>query len=980
MSRLWQEWLNEQSISQDMLTTNTDGTITGKLVIAHDTALQAKKIRQLFLYRYDDPSFINIYTKTTTRINHLAPGYYRLLVLLRDNQYYVKDSIFIRENGSTFYQLTANKIITGDTTSLALAKAILDWKDRRTTTLEPSAANDFTLPFNNRYMDTTIFTHQVSGRVVDEKGIPLPGVTVRLKGTNYGTATNADGRFHIFTPPAGSLVFEYVGFDGQTIRVNHQDYIEIKLRASAKALQEVVVTGYSVNHTKANLSYAFSNISANALQGRAAGIVVRGVSSSDTTRVLILIDGIPFDGDLNGIDPKSIKDMTVLPGNAAVAIYGSRAANGVVIITSTKPATETTDMPAGNNSLRSHFRDDAFWQPRLRTNEKGEASFKVTFPDDITNWKTFAIAYTDKGQNGATTAQIKSYLPLSANLSLPAFAVAGDSINIIGKIMNYRKDSATVNRSFYAYHLPVQNNIVQVLNSHIDTFPIRVQARDSVPLQYTISGSNNYFDGEYRAIPVFEQGVKETKGLFLSLGTDTSFTLPAFADTGTLHLYASTGLLPVLLDEIDYLQGYEYNCNEQMASKLIGLLLEKQARKFMDQPFKHEKKITDLIYDLGKNKNPEGGWGWWNKNATVYWVTQHVTTALLMAEKEGFAIGMDKKQLINYYIFELNSANNPDKISLLEMLQSLEAKVDYASYLDTLKASRNNDYDQFRLLYLKQRAGMKVNIDSLMAKQQATILGNHYWGTDSYHLFNNSVQLTLLAYKILRTQSGQAAQLRSIRNWFMENRRSGNWRNTYESAGILATIMPDVLQAGEQTPPVFHINGQRVDNFPYSSSIPTGKPVQISKQGGANIYFTAWQQHWNPAPGKVTNQFAVSSRFLQRDSSVSYLTAGRAVVMEVKVDVKADADYVMVEIPIPAGCSYDNKNSAWANQEIHREYFKNKVSIFSNYLTKGIHTFTISLMPRYTGYYHLNPAKAEMMYFPVFYGRESMKKVIISGK
>jgi uncharacterized protein YfaS (alpha-2-macroglobulin family) len=238
----------------------------------------------------------------------------------------------------------------------------------------------------------------------------------------------------------------------------------------------------------------------------------------------------------------------------------------------------------------------------------------------------------------------------------------------------------------------------------------------------------------------------------------------------------------------------------------------------------------------------------------------------------------------------------------------------------------------------------------------------------------------LLAYKILRAKGDKETLLRSIRSWFMESRRSGNWRNTYESAAILATIMPDVLQASEQLPATLSINGQRISSFPYSSSIPAGKPLQISKRGGANVYFTAWQQHWNPTPQKVSKQFTVSSRFLQQDTAVSRLTAGRAVTMEVVVDVKADADYVMVEIPIPAGCSYENKNSSWQQNEIHREYFKNKVSIFSNHLDKGIHTFTVSLMPRYTGNYHINPAKAEMMYFPVFYGREGMKAVLIGGK
>jgi uncharacterized protein YfaS (alpha-2-macroglobulin family) len=74
---------------------------------------------------------------------------------------------------------------------------------------------------------------------------------------------------------------------------------------------------------------------------------------------------------------------------------------------------------------------------------------------------------------------------------------------------------------------------------------------------------------------------------------------------------------------------------------------------------------------------------------------------------------------------------------------------------------------------------------------------------------------------------------------------------------------------------------------------------------------------------------------------------------------------------------YESKPQPYGNNEVHREYFKDKVSIFCSYLKKGSYTFTIPLLPRYTGKFNLNPAKAELMYFPVFYGREGMKKVEI---
>ena len=97
------------------------------------------------------------------------------------------------------------------------------------------------------------------------------------------------------------------------------------------------------------------------------------------------------------------------------------------------------------------------------------------------------------------------------------------------------------------------------------------------------------------------------------------------------------------------------------------------------------------------------------------------------------------------------------------------------------------------------------------------------------------------------------------------------------------------------------------------------------------------------------------------------LKAGVSVEMLVEVEVKADADFVIIEVPIPASCSY----------EVHREYFRDKVSITSNRLPTGKYTYTIKLLKRYTDTYTINPAKAELMYFPAFYGREKLKQFTI---
>ena len=151
--------------------------------------------------------------------------------------------------------------------------------------------------------------------------------------------------------------------------------------------------------------------------------------------------------------------------------------------------------------------------------------------------------------------------------------------------------------------------------------------------------------------------------------------------------------------------------------------------------------------------------------------------------------------------------------------------------------------------------------------------------------------------------------------------------------------------------------------------------MQIHKTGDLPLYFTVWQEHWNRNPAKHKGEFEVESVFESNGQTTTKLKAGVPVLMKIHVTVKGDADYVMIEVPIPAACSYKNKSQSYLDNEVHREYFKNKVSIFCSSLKKGDYTFTVSLLPRYTGSYHLNPAKAELMYFPVLYGREGMKRV-----
>ncbi|HAQ52826.1 MAG TPA: SusC/RagA family TonB-linked outer membrane protein, partial [Flavobacteriaceae bacterium] len=200
----------------------------------------------------------------------------------------------------------------------------------------------------------------VSGKVTDQNGAPLPGVSVLVVGTTTGTQSDFDGLYSISVAQGATLRFSYIGQKTQDVVVGSSNTIDVQLAEDAQALEEVIVTGFgNVSKTSfagsakvvsgENISNkSFTNVS-QALAGEAAGVAVFNTSgqpgSSSTIRIrgfgsvngseapLYIVDDAPFGGSLNDINPNDIKSVTVLKDASATSLYGARGANGVIVIT-----------------------------------------------------------------------------------------------------------------------------------------------------------------------------------------------------------------------------------------------------------------------------------------------------------------------------------------------------------------------------------------------------------------------------------------------------------------------------------------------------------------------------------------------------------------------------------------------------------------------------------------------------------------------
>lgn len=217
----------------------------------------------------------------------------------------------------------------------------------------------------------------INGKVTDDQGEALPGVSILIKGTQFGTTSNATGNFSLdVTTPDAVLVFSFVGYERQEIPLGGRSTLDVQMVVESKALNEVVVTALGIKKEAKSLGYSVTKVDgalftktretniATSLAGKVAGVNVSGASTgpSGATRItirgntsiggdnapLFIINGLPMNntnfgkskgdnpdyGDnISSINPDDVEEMTVLKGAAAAALYGSRAKNGAIIIT-----------------------------------------------------------------------------------------------------------------------------------------------------------------------------------------------------------------------------------------------------------------------------------------------------------------------------------------------------------------------------------------------------------------------------------------------------------------------------------------------------------------------------------------------------------------------------------------------------------------------------------------------------------------------
>ncbi len=484
------------------------------------------------------------------------------------------------------------------------------------------------------------FTGTINGIVKDTDGIALPGVSILVKGSTIGTATDFDGKFSINTKKGNTLVISYLGFKTEEIKVKNFSYANIYLAEEYNNLDEVVVIGYGTSKRKSSVSAAVSSIES--LQGTLPGVTaiqgsgtpgrndmqifVRGQASwNGTGNPLVIVDGVK--STIENIDFNDIENMTVLKDASATAIYGASGANGVMLI-STKSGQEKIAQELLKVQTRKNFKETAFFYPQLRTDKNGKVSFSFTMPEALTRWKLELLAHTKELKYTSKTLQTITQKELMVTPNAPRFLREKDTITLRAKITNltnnplsgFAKLMLTDAISGKEIDSELQNanankNFVVDKDGNTNVSWNLAIPENIKAIQYKIvAKAGDFSDGEQNVLPVLTNRmlVTETMPMWVRSNQTKTFTLNKLKNSTSstlqnhkLTLEMTSNPVWYAIQSLPYLMEYPYECAEQTFSRYYANTLASfvaNSNPNIQKVFNAWKSSDALLSNLEKNQ------------------------------------------------------------------------------------------------------------------------------------------------------------------------------------------------------------------------------------------------------------------------------------------------------------------------------------------------------------------------------------------
>lgn len=697
-------------------------------------------------------------------------------------------------------------------------------------------------------------------------------------------------------------------------------------------------------------------------------------------------------GDTGGGDPEAPKSKAEGKGNMA--------------------STET----------RAYFPDTMFWRSQVVTDEKGRAEFEMRAADSLTTWRTTVRGISADAKVGHQVQTVICRKEVICRLETPRFFTQNDDAFVSAVVHNYRDDVDEFEVSLEAEGVElvgartVRVKIAKGEDQRID-WPVR--ARKAGTATFTAKAlSTAESDAMKLSLPVLPHGALrfETKAGMVENAQSVTVAVPkdAIPEASELRIVVSPSVASQILEALEYLAGYPYGCVEQTMSRFLPSVVTARTLQMLGLP--NEKLARELPEMVGQGlqrlynfQHGDGGWGWWEADATHPFMTAYVVFGLSQARDADFKVDANVlARGVESLRVQLKNGDHPIDTRAY-MVYAMTMAGGTSKDLLPLYERRNdlNNYSRGLLAAALHRAGEVDRAKTVLANldENAKIgEGYCYWeGNATRHSWmDNQVETTAYILKAMIAVDPANEKVHKVVRWLSVRRQGNRWTSTKDTAAVVFALSDYIAMTKELEADytmVVKLNGDAIVNEKITkanllafdgnrvlkaSQFRAGaNEITIEKQGRGNLYYSVQLKYYEsredfePSKGsiRIARTYARvtwdgKEKITEDLKNGDSVKSGEEIEVTLQIECDGQYEYVMVEDPIPAGFEIVKEDAfyglwgckgRWNWWYSRIEARDERVCVAATWL-KGGRTIQYRLRAETPGDFHVLPTFAYNMY------------------
>ncbi|MBI3269937.1 MAG: hypothetical protein HYZ53_13000 [Planctomycetes bacterium] len=704
--------------------------------------------------------------------------------------------------------------------------------------------------------------------------------------------------------------------------------------------------------------------------------------------------------------------------------------------------------PVAAAALRRDFRATAAWEPSLTTGDDGRATFRVVFPDDLTTWRFTARAATVDTQVGEGTSSVRTTLRVRAQLVAPRFLVERDATTVALTGTNGLDEETAMTLSVAGEGVrvlppPTVTEEVGRGRSLSKEWRVEAEAAGEARLEATV-GSAAESDAVRVTLPIRRHGVTRTAAFAwkVDAAPETfSLELPADADPSSAELTISfaPAVAAAIGAALDYLADYPYGCTEQTLSRFIPDLAA--AGALTQLGLRHPRLERELPAMVAKGferlaalQHPDGGWGWWSRDATDPAMTAYVLRGLLLAREVGAPVG--KAMLARGLerlaaLVEAQPLDDPTRA--LALFALARGGIDVRAQLEKLYGARDrlqSGAQACALLALALAASGRQEEARAVAGELEKAARERddgaYWGeTAASQWQSDAVESTAWALSALLALKPQSEAIPKAVEWLLQERTGESWKSTRDTA-VATLALVETLRARPETwveaELAVRVNGTTLNAVALTRERLSGdglsvrvashrlrigpNEIVLTKRRGPSVHYHAvlsWTTGEEGIPPSssgleidrryfllIPDPEGKQSRWKAVPLGDNPVPRGSRVLVRLEARTVAARDYLLVEDPLPATARVLTGDAeadvtgvpgAAGPEErqgaVHREIRDDRVAFFFDRVAPGAVSMSYVFEAEHPGRFHALPASAQLLYFPRVRGQSGERVMVV---